>query len=155
VTALLAATAIVASALTAATPTPPPSPHPINAQGFVTDGSPQRDDGHCIGTADQRVACLVARRPECQGWDHAMDPQTAMACWAPEVNVFDWPHDPMFDALYCESKGETGATNGRYRGLLQDDGGDGDPVHDLEHAYYVKWEGQRASAWAATYGRRC
>ncbi len=129
--------------------------HPTDSRGFVTDGSPQRDDQHCIGNTRQRVACLVARRPNCPGWDHPMDRTTAWDCWAPEINVYPWDHDPMMQALYCESKGQTTASNGRYLGLLQDDGGSYDPVDAFEHAYWVKWRGQGSSAWAGTYGRYC
>lgn len=123
--------------------------------GFVADGGPQPDDAHCVGTTLQRVSCLVARRPECRHRTMAMDRATAARCWQPEIDVYPWPHAQMFDALYCESKGEEGAVNGRYRGLLQDDGAIGDAAHDFEHAFRVKWLGQGKSAWAATYGRHC
>lgn len=40
-----------------------PVHHPHNAAGFVTDGSPQDDDAHCVGPNPGRFACLVARHP--------------------------------------------------------------------------------------------
>ncbi len=36
--------------------------HPINLGGFVMDGSPQRGDRWCVGSAYQIGACLSARR---------------------------------------------------------------------------------------------
>lgn len=127
----------------------------LMVDGFVTDGGPQLDDDHCVGTTAERVRCLVARRPECRHWVRAMDRATAQRCWAPELAVYPWPAAKMLNALICESRGREGAVNGRYRGLLQDDGGVGDAAVDLEHAYRVKWLGQGASAWRSTYGRVC
>lgn len=37
--------------------------HPVNDAGFVTDGSPQLDDAHCVGDTAARFACLEARHP--------------------------------------------------------------------------------------------
>ena len=36
--------------------------HPVNAAGFVLDGSPQLDDDHCVGTGPEIGMCMVARR---------------------------------------------------------------------------------------------
>lgn len=145
------AAATMAPASAAATPR-----RPTNAAGFVTDGSPQNDDGHCVGDETQRVACLVARRPQCIGWTHPMDRPTAWACWAPAINVFDWPRQAMMLTLYCESKGESGVANGAGDvGLLQETAGDGDAVHDLVLGYDRYWISQGPAAWPNTYGREC
>jgi hypothetical protein len=138
------------------------STHPINAQGYVTDGSPQLDDAHCStppGSGEgsppaSQVACLVARRPECIG-TQAMSRQQAMQRWAPMINVYPWPHLAMFDTLYCESKGKTNASNGSDVGLLQETAGTGDPVHDINLGYTRYWLGQGPAAWPNTYGVYC
>ena len=83
-----------------------------------------------------------------------------MHCWAPEINVYDWSRDGMFDALYCESKGDEDAVNGRYTDLFQSDDGPTDAVSAFEDAYYNKWipaakAGDGSSPWRATYGRYC
>jgi hypothetical protein len=36
--------------------------HPINSGGYVEDGTPQRDDAHCVGSPYQIGACRAARR---------------------------------------------------------------------------------------------
>ena len=135
------------------------SGHPRNAQGFVTDGTPQCGDQWCVGNPDQVMECTIARRPTSPGWACAggyKDRQTALDCWGAGINAYDWPHDAMFDALYCESKGDQNATNGRYRNLFQsNDAPDGDPVGAFLDAYHNKWAGQQSYAWTATYGRYC
>lgn len=131
------------------------SGHPVNSAGAVTDGTPQCSDIFCVGTTAQQVACLIARRPGCVGWKSAMPRQTAWNCWAAEANVYPWDPTGMTDALFCESKGTSGARNGRYVGLFQSDSGNGDPVHDFENAYWVKWKGQGPSAWRGSYDHYC
>jgi hypothetical protein len=35
--------------------------HPVNCAGFVTDGTPQLDDAHCVGPVPGKDFCLAAR----------------------------------------------------------------------------------------------
>lgn len=136
------------------------APHPTNAAGFITDGSPQLDDGHCVGTPDQMTACKIARRPGCLGLSY-MTRQEAMDCWAPEINDYDWDQAGMFDALYCESKGSTLANNGTHANLFQSDDMPGDALAAFSDAYYAKWlpaleqEGAGWYPWRGTFEEFC
>ena len=126
--------------------------HPVNAQGFVTDGTPQLNDSHCVGSTDQRLACLIARRPECYG--HQMSDEETMYCWAPALNLYPWDPVVMLHILQCESHGLTTATNGRYKGLLQENYGSYDPIQNIRTAYNWFYLNQGYRAWS-TYGMRC
>lgn len=72
------------------------------------------------------------------------------------VNVYDWGRDGMFDALYCESKGDEDANNGTHSDLFQSDDMPYDPVTAFEDAYYNKWVPAHGGApWMGNYGRYC
>lgn len=120
----------------------------------MTDGSPQHDDEHCVGTPDEQTACKIARRPECRHLAY-MDRGTATQCWAPAINSYDWPHQQMFDALYCESKGAEDANNGNHGGLLQSTNMPADAIQAFHDAYYNKWSQGGEQHWRGTYGAWC
>lgn len=132
--------------------------------GFITSGRPQLDDEHCTGTQDQVNACLAARHPQqvqaasaspssnagipgsCYG--HAMSYGEMVNCFAPVVNQYPWDTNEVFHIMYCESTGNTNAYNGRYVGLMQEDGGSTDPYTNIAAAYNEYYHG-RGNSWGA------
>jgi hypothetical protein len=131
--------------------------HPVNAGGFVLDGSPQLDDAHCVGTDLQRSECYAARRPQCsahgrKSWDQVV------ACWAPEVDLYPWPATWALNVIECESGGDQWAVNpgGPYVGLMQEGGGNGttDPALEIYRAYQDYYATEGGAPWS-TSGMVC
>lgn len=55
-------------------------------------------------------------------WDppgHARSRARSDACWGELVAAYDWPVGRMLAILYCESKGNPWAVNGKHRNLFQ------------------------------------
>jgi hypothetical protein len=158
-----AAPAAVAAPLDAAYPAavgPPPychddACHPRDSAGFVIDGTIQADDLHCVGTDLQRSECFEARRPQCAG--HGRKSWAAVvACFAPEVNLYPWPHAWALNVIECESGGDQWATNGQYIGLMQEGAGHGsfDPATEIWTGYHHFYVGGGPGQWS-TSGRIC
>ena len=75
-------------------------------------------------------------------------------CWGPLVGAYqDWPVGRMLTILYCESKGNPWATNGKHRNLFQianATAGD-DEEHNLTKAHvalaHSMWQKSGTQPW--------
>lgn len=136
--------------------------------GYITSGRPQLDDEHCTGDDNQQGACKAARRGESwpppqrasaasagsqstipsSCYSHEMSYQEMTDCFAPEVNKYNWNTSEVFHIMFCESRGKTDAYNGRYVGLMQEDGGSTDPYVNIRSAYYDYYTQRGWEPWS-------
>jgi len=116
-------TPVVPTSVGATTDTPA---HPVDANGFITDGSPQLDDAHCVGTRLEIDQCLAARHG---GFVTNGDPQLDDAhcvgtrsevdqCLAARNDGFVTNGDPQLDDAHCVgTPNQVGACQAARRGL--------------------------------------
>lgn len=66
--------------------------HPTNAAGYVTDGTPQNDDAHCVGSPQQIGVCMAARRWPSSAWSCIDSIVTPESGWNPLATNRDGAH---------------------------------------------------------------
>jgi len=140
-----------------------PEGHPVDCHGFVTDGSPQLDDFHCVGSPFQVFVCLAARHPTFgafllakTGPDPSMVPCGEMvARWYPQLAPYPWPIAEMEKIMCRESGGNPLAVN-RFSGacglfqLLSCPPGGLDGFTNIRLAYLDKYRPSGLAPWSET-----
>jgi hypothetical protein len=79
-------------------------------------------------------------------------PPDGCAGWATLVGRHDWPTDVACRVLWCESRGDPDARNGRHVGLFQIADGPADPAENVALAHAM-WQRRGWQPWEAS--RRC
>jgi len=100
-------TPVVPTSVGATTDTPA---HPVDANGFITDGSPQLDDAHCVGTRLEIDQCLAARHggfvtngdPQLDDAHCVGTPNQVGACQAARRGL-PWPPKPTPQAQFTSA----------------------------------------------------